>query len=94
MNPYGTAHRKLRDKWAREIEAGYGYCSEIVCLMPSRWIPPGTEWHLAHNEDGITYRGPAHAFCNQSEGGRRGNAHWKRAKRARQVTKWRPTTNW
>jgi hypothetical protein len=35
---------------------------------------PGQELHLDHSPDGLGYRGMVHAFCNMSEGGRRGAA--------------------
>lgn len=100
---YGTQHRKERDKVAKQVEAGYGWCCEIVCVMPTRWIPPGSKWHLAHLPDGVGYRGPAHDRCNEGEGGRRGNPKGIKASRGtsglRLVRKqpprrWRPTTDW
>jgi hypothetical protein len=38
--------------------------------MPTRLILAGQEWHLDHNDDRTGYRGPAHALCNTSAGGR------------------------
>jgi hypothetical protein len=35
---------------------------------------PDQELELDHNPDGVGYRGMVHAFCNRSEGGRRGAA--------------------
>lgn len=73
---YNSAkHKALRVIYGARIQAGNGWCTEPVCLMPSRAIPPdtpSTEWHVPHNEDGVTYRdGPAHARCNTADGGRR-----------------------
>lgn len=73
---YNTAeHKHLRAEYGKQIAAGYGWCVEPICLMPSRVIPPdtpSTEWHVPHNEDGVTYRGgPAHRACNAADGGRR-----------------------
>lgn len=73
---YGYRHRQEREAWRPIVEAGRAYCSEVRCLMPSRWIPPGSSWHLAHDHTdptGTRYRGPAHAGCNSSEGAARGN---------------------
>lgn len=73
---YNTAkHKALRVIYGGWIAAGRGWCTEPVCLMPTRAIPPGTpptQWHVPHAEDGVTYRdGPAHAKCNAADGGRR-----------------------
>lgn len=35
--------------------------------MSSRWIPPGSEWHLAHDPSGTRYVGVSHPACNTSE---------------------------
>lgn len=70
---YRRAHQAERAKWAPEVEAGRGWCVEPVCLMPSRWIQPGTAWHLAHDTSGTIWIGVSHARCNSSEGARRGN---------------------
>ena len=69
---YNTAeHKRLRARYRKAIEAGQGWCAETICLMLSRWIPPGSDWHLAHHDDGVNYKGPAHARCNTADGGRR-----------------------
>jgi hypothetical protein len=73
---YGSAHQAEREQWRPTVEAGLAQCAEPVCLMPSRWIPPGAAWDLAHDRQatrhaGVTvYRGPAHARCNRAEGAR------------------------
>jgi hypothetical protein len=38
--------------------------------MPARLILLGQQWHLDHNDDRTGYRGPAHARCNTSAGGK------------------------
>jgi hypothetical protein len=70
---YGYAHRAARKHWAPIVAKGRGWCCEETCLYPTRWIPPGTPWDLAHHTDrSLGYRGPAHAKCNRTEGARRG----------------------
>ena len=66
-------HRAQRKQLAGLIAAGDGWCVEAVCLMPSRWIEPGTPWDVAHDSTGTQYRGAAHSRCNRSEGATRGN---------------------
>lgn len=70
---YGSAHRRLRAKWAVVVARGEAQCSELVCVKATRHIAPDEEWHLAHTADGSDYLGPAHAECNTSEGAIRGN---------------------
>lgn len=67
---YKTAKRQGQ----RDIDAGNGWCREIICLETSRYIPPGTksdQWHVAHDHTGTIILGPAHARCNTADGGRR-----------------------
>lgn len=69
-------HRQTRAAWSRVVKAGDAWCAEVVCLMESRWIPPDSRWHLAHDHSdptGQRYLGPAHERCNTSEGATRGN---------------------
>lgn len=66
-------HKAERARWTPVVAAGEAHCAEPVCLMPSRWIPPGSAWDVAHDPSGTRYIGPAHARCNRSEGARRGN---------------------
>lgn len=57
-----------------DVDAGRAYCAELICLMPDRWIAPGSEWDAAHDrENPGQYLGPAHARCNRSEGATFGN---------------------
>ena len=70
---YGSPHQKARAHWAPIVDAGHGWCTEPVCLMDSRWIVPGTPWHLAHAAGQDGYRGPAHRRCNLAERNRRCN---------------------
>lgn len=70
---YGRTHQNTRKHWAPIVDAGSGWCTEPVCLMPTRWIPPGAPWHLAHADGQDGYRGPAHRRCNLAERNRRVN---------------------
>jgi hypothetical protein len=70
---YDTEHRKLRARIARRVKEGHGSCTEPICVMPSRAIPPGTRWDLAHDRATGGYRGEAHRRCNRSEGAIFGN---------------------
>ena len=72
---YGPEHRAEREALRPVVEAGEAYCAEPICLVErdggSRWIEPWSEWHLAHDRTRPgEYHGPAHARCNESEGGR------------------------
>lgn len=73
---YGAAHKAERASLVPIVGAGQATCTEPVCLMPTRHIPPGTPWDLAHDRDttarlGIpVYHGPAHRRCNRAEGAR------------------------
>jgi len=68
---YPSRHDDIRAAWTPRVSTGNVLCQEVVCLYSDRRILPGMAWDLAHNEDGTTYRGPAHAKCNRSEGARR-----------------------
>ena len=70
---YGSQHQKLRAKWKPLVDAGMVSCHAGVCLMASRWIPPGSAWHLGHTPDRSGWTGPEHERCNEADGARRGN---------------------
>jgi hypothetical protein len=89
---YDGPYRRLRKEWAAVVEQGHAWCSEPRCVMPSRWIAPGSEWHLAHSPDRQRIIGPAHAKCNLSEAGRRGNP--KGLAKPRRNRPWRPSRRW
>lgn len=80
---YGTEHQRLRAQLKPVVDAGQGWCTEPVCLMRTRWIPPGTAWDLAHLPDRSGYRGAAHRKCNRADGARRGNRmrRWRRPRK-------------
>jgi len=75
---YGAAHQAEKNRWRPIVNAGQAQCTETICLEErdgrTRWIKPGTPWHLAHGDGQQGYRGPAHERCNTSEGATRGNA--------------------
>lgn len=75
---YGAAHQAEKKRWRPIVDAGQAHCTETICLEErdgrTRWIEPGTPWHLAHADGQQGYRGPAHERCNTSEGATRGNA--------------------
>lgn len=70
-------HRAERKRWKPLVDRGEAYCVEPRCLVElatgSRWIKPGSRWHVSHTPDGATYLGPSHERCNTSEGAARGN---------------------
>jgi len=67
---YGSAHQRTRARLNLDVQAGLTKCAR--CGNP---IAPNTAWHLDHaDEDRGTYLGPAHAFCNDSAGGRKAHA--------------------
>lgn len=81
-DPYGYAHRAERERWRPLVDAGDAWCAEIVCLMPDRWIEPGTAWDLCHDRETGGYLGPGHQGCNRAEGGR------EKHKRKRERGRW------
>lgn len=66
-------YRRIRKQLALVVAAGDGWCSEPRCLFRSRWIPPGSKWHVCHDPSGTVVLGPGHAKCNLSEAAVRGN---------------------
>lgn len=69
---YDNQHKRHRAALAPVVERGEAYCQQPVCVMPSRWIPPGSEWHLGHSDDRSEWLGPVHSICNTADAGRRG----------------------
>ena len=84
-NKYGPAHQRERAAWAQRISNG----AKPTCPRCGYPVMPKDQWHLDHNDDGVTYKGPAHAFCNMSAGGKRGQKLSKRRKApsARQLSR-------
>lgn len=62
---YGADHARLRARWAPLVATGLVACTRCHLL-----IGPGEPWHLDHTDDRTGYRGPSHARCNVSAGGK------------------------
>lgn len=73
MTENSAAHKRERRRWLPVVRAGNGWCAELVCLRPSRWMDPSEPWDLAHDHVNGGYLGPSHRACNRSEGAARGN---------------------
>lgn len=68
---YGRAHQRRRLALTPLVDSGHAECTELICVMPSRHIIPGTPWDLAHDRRTPgAYLGPAHERCNRSEAAR------------------------
>lgn len=86
---YNYKHEQVRAALRRSVDAGQAWCAEDHCLMPTRWIPPGTPWDLAHNRATGGYLGPAHAKCNRTEGGKHSPTRgWRGVNVHRRVSRW------
>jgi hypothetical protein len=86
---YRGEHQRLKEAFRIAVNAGQAWCTEDTCLMPTRWIPPGTAWDLAHNHQIGGYKGPAHAKCNRTEGAKRSPTRgWGGVNHKRRVIKW------
>jgi hypothetical protein len=83
---YGSPHQKERARWQPVVAAGQAWCAETACLEPSRWIAPGSTWHLAHDTGQDGYRGPAHQRCNIAEANRRRAARRRKPARRRRAS--------
>lgn len=72
---YGAEHKAEKETWRPIVDAGQAWCAEVRCVVAekggTRWIPPGSPWHLAHAAGQLGYRGPAHRRCNIAEVNRR-----------------------
>jgi hypothetical protein len=75
-------HRAARKRYTALVKAGQGWCAQPVCVMGSRWIPPGALWDVGHDDSGTVILGPTHRACNRVEAGR------KRHRVARRVARW------
>jgi len=86
---YNAEHNRLRKQLQPAIDQGHGYCTAAICLLPTRWIRPGDEWHLGHLPDRSGWAGPQHPKCNTTEGAKRGNPPSRPEKIKRNL--WRPS---
>lgn len=84
---YSGEHAKLRERWRPAVDAGQAYCQQPRCVMPTRWIPPGTPWDLGHNDSRTGWIGPCHAKCNRAAGNRS-------PRRRQRATGWLTSRNW
>lgn len=67
---YGSAHRRLRARWAPSVARG-----EVACARCKQPILPGQPWDLGHDDNDRTkYSGPEHRDCNRGEPSRRKTA--------------------
>jgi len=64
---YDAEHDRLRAEWAPAVATGTVRCASSRC---GRLIASTEPWDLGHTDDRRRYRGPEHASCNRSEGGR------------------------
>ena len=67
MSKYDRRHRRIRRAM---LPFAYGQ----PCVHCGQPMQVGQDLELDHTADGLGYRGMVHAFCNRSEGGRRGAA--------------------
>lgn len=63
---YGRKHREAR---ARALTV---FVDGQACVRCGEGMYTGQALDLDHDDDGVTYRGLAHASCNRSAGGRNG----------------------
>jgi hypothetical protein len=80
---YGHHRQVMRARLAPLVAAG-----ETFCFLCRRRILPGEQWELDHAIDKGSYRGPAHKFCNRSEGGKRGAAVTNQSRQPRRSRVW------
>lgn len=71
---YDRTHDQLRKQWARKVQLGGVHCHADVCVMPVRLILIGQPWDLGHDRATGKHRGPEHAPCNRSDGGKAAHA--------------------
>ena len=58
---YGYKHRKLREQWRLQVEAGLVDCAS--CHEP---VESDDRWDLGHTPDRTDWTGPEHVWCNRS----------------------------
>lgn len=63
---YGMAHRKLRERMAKQVRAG-----GVICWRCGQLIPADADFDLGHDDlDRSRYMGPEHVACNRATKGR------------------------
>lgn len=93
---YRYAHQQERKRIALIVEAGEALCMQTDphvpssapgtgCVMKTRWIAPGSKWHVVHDDTGTITLGAGHERCNTRDAAIRGN-------KARGKTQQQPTT--
>lgn len=71
---YDAAYDRARQRWAPHVAACTVHCHADLCIEPSgRLILPHQPWDLGHDEQ-RRIRGPEHARCNRSAGGKAAHA--------------------
>jgi hypothetical protein len=68
---YRITRKRLKAKLERD---GSAQCAEVICVMRSRLIVPGMDWHVCHDSTGTQVRGICHRSCNIKEAARRARA--------------------
>lgn len=66
---YDAPYDRARRRWKPQVERGEVDCHAPTCLMSTRRILLGQAWDLGH-DDQRRIRGPEHALCNRSAGGK------------------------
>lgn len=100
---YRYAHQQERKRLTPLVEAGEAYCMQTNpavpgsapgsgCVMKTRWIPPGSKWHVVHDDTGTRTLGPGHEKCNTRDAAIRGNKARARNTKPK-TTKRAPTAN-
>lgn len=63
-----AAYQAIREAQAR---GEWLTCHQPVCQYETRDIPPWEPAHVCHDDTGTIILGPGHAYCNESEAGRK-----------------------
>lgn len=66
---YDAEYDRARRRWAPKVAACSVHCHAPVCIEPARLILPHQPWDLGHDDE-RRIRGPEHASCNRSAGGK------------------------
>lgn len=67
-------HRRQRKLLEQQMQRlGYLTCAQPECVMPTRHITKGEEWHTGHDDTGTRYIGAVHPRCNLRDAALRAN---------------------